>query len=99
MVVSQGLLNILRNIKEEILEISIRCYLEYDVCLVHCGSNEGDRKKEMSSELRDVSGGESVVSLTTGCTYFLNGQSNDRQRILWETSYFETSHFLLQTSL
>lgn len=75
MVVSQGPFSILRNIEEEILEINIRFYLEYDVCLVHCSSNKGDRKKEMSSELRDVSGGESVVSLSTSCTYFFQMDS------------------------
>lgn len=75
MVVSQGPFSILRNIEEEILEINIRFYLEYDVCLVHCSSNKGVRKKEMSSELRDVSGGESVVSLSSGCTYFFQMDS------------------------
>lgn len=39
-VVSQGLRSSLQNIKEEIMKIGIRCYLENRVCLVHCSSKE-----------------------------------------------------------
>lgn len=35
----------LRTNKEVIMEICIRCYLEYGACLVPCSSKEGGRKK------------------------------------------------------
>ena len=39
-VVSQGLRSSLQNIKEEIMKIGTRCYLENSICLVHCSSKE-----------------------------------------------------------
>lgn len=38
------------------MKIGIRYYLENDVCLVHCSS----KKNEMSSEVREESGGEAA---------------------------------------